>query len=319
MIRVFKNVNRFASGLACLMLLLFLHARVGAQTIYTTISSADAFLATGSPTNPEGTNLTALNFGAVGALDVAPTSSSAGEFQTVLRFNLGGATNLFNAAYGTNNWIISGISLELTGNFGATGEKPFNGIFPPVSGGSFVIEWLSNDGWLEGTGTPIMPTMDGVTYNSIPSLLSGMSSILSTNTYVPPGDNIPVSYPLPLDTNLVSDASLGGDVSFLLYAADNQIGYLFNSHDYGRNNEPKIHVTAIQAPPRILSASMTNNAFYLTGQGVAGHLYHIVAVTNLPAAGWQSIGAVTANNSGLVQFEDHDVPNHAERFYRLEY
>ena len=62
-----------------------------AQVTATNISVADAFLATGSPNNPLGADLTGLNFGAGGALVVAPASSYDGEYQSLLKFNLSNA------------------------------------------------------------------------------------------------------------------------------------------------------------------------------------------------------------------------------------
>ena len=89
-----------------------------AQVTYTSTTDADAFLATGSPNNPEGPDLTDLNFGGAGILVVAPPGSLKGEFQSVLRFNAAGAVSLFNSNYGTNGWVITAITMTLTSNYG---------------------------------------------------------------------------------------------------------------------------------------------------------------------------------------------------------
>jgi hypothetical protein len=284
-----------------------------AQVTYTTTTVADTFLATGTP----GTNLTGLNFGAAGVLVIAAPSSSSGEFQSVLKFDLSGATNLFNATYGADNWSVSGISLQLTGNFGAAGETPDNGLFPTINGGKFVIEWLANNDWAEGTGKPRQPTTDGATYDSLPELLSGAHDILCTNTYSPPGDNVPVTYALPLDPNLVNEVTQGGDASLLFYAADDQIGYLFNSHDFGGGNQPLIHVTANLIPPRILSGYFTNANFHLTVLGVPNLEYQVQATTDLATTNWQVIGTATADDAGIILFDDTSASNQPQRFYRL--
>lgn len=53
----------------------FLHA----DTTFTiNDTTADAFLASGSPGNPVGTNLTSLNFGGAGTLAIAPAGSAKG-------------------------------------------------------------------------------------------------------------------------------------------------------------------------------------------------------------------------------------------------
>ena len=290
-----------------------------AQVTYSGTTSADAFLATGSPGNPEGADLTGLNFGGAGTLVVAPASSAKGEFQSVLEFNLTNAVGLFDTNFGAGNWTITGISLKLTSNYGTGGVQPNNAIFPVISGGQFVIEWLSTNGWPEGTGTPNLPTMDGVTYDSLPDLLSGPHEILSTNTYSPPGNNVPVTYTLPLNTNLVAEVAGGGDVTLLFFAADDQIGYLFNSYSYGRGNEPLILVTANLMQPKILAGYFTNADFHISGFGAANLQYQILAAADLATTNWQILGTVTADGAGAIQFDDTTVSNEPQRFYRLSH
>jgi hypothetical protein len=298
------------------LLLILFHLLSGAQVIYTGTTSADAFLATGSSNNPVGTDLTGLNFGGAGTLVVAPASSVKGEFQSVIRFNLADAITLFNTNYGSNGWMITGVSLELTSNYGTDAVQPNNPVFNVISGGNFVIEWLSNDDWAEGTGNPSLSTTDGVTYNSLPDLLSGPHEILCTNTYSPPGNNVHVVYPLPLTANLVTDVANGGDVSLLFYAADDQVNFLFNSHSYGRGNEPLIHVTASPLL-KITSGFFTNRVFRLMGIGGANLQYQVQANSNLLTTNWVTIGTAKADSSGTIQFDDAGTANHALQFYRL--
>jgi len=302
--------------------LLCLGSIARAQVTYSGTTSADAFLATGSSNNPAGSDLTGLNFGGAGTLVVAPAVSVKGEFQSVLRFNLSNAVSMFNTNFGAGNWMINNISLTLTSNYGSNGLQPNNDMFPVISGGNFVIEWLSNDSWVEGNGTRNFPATEGVTYDSltVTDLLSGAHAILCTNTYTPPGNNVPVTYTLPLDTNLLADVSGGGDVSLLFYAADNQIGYLFNSHSYGRGNEPLINVTAtlILVQPKILSAYFTNGFFHLTGTGGTNLPYQVQANSALSTTNWQTIGTATANSVGVFQFDDI-MTTQPRRFYRLFY
>lgn len=293
----------------------FLFARATAQVTYSGTTIADAFLATGSPDNPVGSNLTGLNFGAAGTLAVSPASADEGEFQSVIEFNFADAVALFNGAYGTNGWTIAGISLQLTSNYGVAGVQPNNKIFNVISGGNFIIEWLSTNGWAEGTGTPALPTTDGVTYDSLSDMVSQQSDILCTNTYTPPGDNVPVTYPLPLNTNLVSEIASGGDATFLFRAADNQIGYLFNSHEYGRGNDPLMNVTA--APLlEILYSNFTNGVLHLTGLGGPNLSYQIQANSDLSTANWQTMATIAADTNGIIQFSDTSATNR-QRFYRL--
>src|SRR5271157_4630548 len=117
------------------VMLLCLGSIAKAQVTYNGTTSDDAFLATGSPGNPAGTDLTGLNFGAAGLLVVAPATSVKGEFQSLLKFNLSNAVALFNTSYGTNRWTITNITLTLTSNFATNGLQPNNMILPVVSNG----------------------------------------------------------------------------------------------------------------------------------------------------------------------------------------
>ena len=288
----------------------------GAQVTNTSMTTADAFLCTGSPSYDGGADLSGLNFGAAGTLAIAPASSAKGEFQSVIKFNLSNSVAVFNATYGSNHWSITGVSLDLTSNYGAAGVQPNNPIFNVISGGQFVIEWLADDNWAEGTGTPNLPTTDGVCYSSLPALLAQPHEILGTNTYSPPGNNLHVTWSLPLTVNLVADISGGGEVTFLFHAADSQVGYLFNSYKYGRGNEPLIHVVAI---PRlkILSGAFTNGVFHLAGIGGTNATYQIQANADLSTTNWQTMGTATADSEGAIQFDDTGAAHRQQRFYRL--
>ncbi|HEX3628507.1 MAG TPA: hypothetical protein VH280_24120 [Verrucomicrobiae bacterium] len=285
-----------------------------AQITYSNTTVADAFLATGSADNPDG-ELRDLNFGAAGTMAVAPATADKGEFQSVAKFDFSDAVPFFNAAYGTNGWAITAISLTLTSNYGTAGVQPNNGIFNIVSGGDFVISWISTNGWAEGTGTPNLPTQDGVTYDSLPELKSGVVEVLCTNAYTPPGNNVSTTYPLPLNRNVIAEIESGGEASFLFYAADNKVGYLFNSYEYGRGNEPLINVTAVPFL-KILSGNFSNDVFYLTGQGAANAQYTVQVNMGLTSTNWQSIGTAISGTNGLIQFTDTSATN-GQRFYRL--
>jgi hypothetical protein len=289
----------------------------GAQVTNSSMSTADAFLCTGAPSNPElgGADLSGLNFGAAGTLAIAPASSIKGVFESVIMFNLAAGVAQFNAACGSNRWTITGVTLDLASNYGVAGVQPNNPIFNVVSGGQFIIEWLSDSNWVEGTGTPNLPTTDGVCYDSLPMLLTPPCEILCTNTYVPPGDNVHVFWPLPLTSNLVATITSGGNLSFLFYAADNQVNYLFNSYKYGRGNEPYLDVVA--APLlAIVSGAFTNAGFQLTGIGNNYATYEIQVSTNLAMTNWLTIGSATADGNGNIVFADASATN-GQRFYRF--
>ena len=45
------------------------------------------------------------------------------------------------------------MTLSLASNFGIQGEQPTSTLFNTINTGSFGIDWLSNDSWVEGTGS----------------------------------------------------------------------------------------------------------------------------------------------------------------------
>ncbi len=287
----------------------------GAQVTNRSVDTQDAFLCTGSPNYENGADLTGLNFGAAGTLAVAPASSAKGSFESVLMFNLSAGVAQFNAAYGTNHWNITGVALDLASNYGVAGVQPNNPIFNVIAGGQFAIEWLSDSNWVEGTGTPNLPTTDGVCYESLPTLLTPPCEILCTNSYLPPGDNVRVPWPLSLSTNLLGNIMNGGNVSFLFFAVDNQLSYLFNSYSYGRGNQPYLNVVANPLLV-LLGGVFTNGVFQLTGIGGDNGVYNVETSTNLASPHWVTIGAVTADTNGVILYDDPRavVP---PRYYRL--
>jgi hypothetical protein len=211
--------------------------RAGASfTLNTTIT--DAFLSGASPT---------LNFGSAGTLAIAPASSAKGEFDSVIMFNAAGAVSQFNTTYGAGHWTIIGLTLSLASNYGTQGAQPGNKIFNSINAGSFGIDWLANNSWVEGTGGGNGAANGAVCFNSIPGLLSPGYDSLGAYTYTPPGNNVYANYSLALDPNLVSGATAGGAVSLYFYAADNQVSYLFNSREYS-SNHPELTITATPVP-----------------------------------------------------------------------
>jgi hypothetical protein len=217
-------------------------------TINNTVN--DAFLANG----PSG-NLAANNYGGAGTLAIAPSSSAKGEFDSVIKFNTSTAISQFNTTYGAGNWSLTGLTLMLASNTGTQGANPGNAIFNTIHSGNFGIDWIANDSWVEGTGTPGTPSGTGVNFNSVSSLLGTFDS-LGTYTYTPPGNNVYASYSLSLDTGLVNDAAAGGDVSLYFYAADSQISYLFNSRTFS-SATPEIILTAAPVPEPATTALLT--------------------------------------------------------------
>jgi hypothetical protein len=155
-----------------------------------------------------------------------------------------------------------------------------------------------------------------VTYSSLPVLLAAAREVLCTNLDTPPGNNVHVTWPLPLTANLLADIAAGGQVTFRFYAADSQVGYLFNSHDYGRGNEPLIHVVATPLL-KILSGTLARDGFLLVGAGSPNTAYQVQASSVMPAVHWEPLGTAVADSAGTLRFNDAGAATNALRFYRL--
>jgi hypothetical protein len=122
--------------------------------------------------------------------------------------------------------------------------------FPAVRGGGFGISWLANDTWTEGTGTPGAPKTDGVTYADLASLTGINDLSLGSFAFAPPGNNVQLTWTLPVSASGFStDLAAGGDVSLLFAPGDTAVAYLFNSRTYGTTaNWPLLSVSAVPEP-----------------------------------------------------------------------
>lgn len=230
-----------------------------------TVATADAFVTAGSADPNAG--LPNGNYGGAGALMISPAGSAKGEIESLLKFNLASTKTTFDTAFGAGNWVITGVKLQLGTNTGIAGTQPINAIFNTIQGGLFGFDWLANDNWGEGTGNPMNPffpsnpPVDGVTFNSLSSLLSAADRSLGINTYTPPGTNTgpAVPYTLALDSSFVSDIMAGGDVSLRGYAADSTVGFLFNARSLA-SNKPTLVVSAQAVPEPGTGALLVSTA-----------------------------------------------------------
>lgn len=237
--------------------LLLLAASASGATV-SLIPVADTFLAAGSADPNAGSP--SLNYGGAGALEISAAGSKEGEIQSLLQFDLTLARTTFDSTYGAGNWVISNITLQLGTNFGTQGAQPNNLIFNSINAGKFGIDWLANDNWGEGSGTPASPftpanpPIDGATFNSLSSLLSGADRTLGAFTYTPVGNTSPptvppASYSLGLDPSFLTDVSAGDLVSLRAYAADSGVSYLFDARSFGTAaNRPTLIVSAVPEP-----------------------------------------------------------------------
>jgi hypothetical protein len=229
-----KFKSRLTGILAAAAAALTMAARAESLTLNPT---ADAFVATG--TNG---NLSNDNFGSAGALAIAAPGLSKGEFQTVMKFDLSGAATTFNAEFGTGQWTIQSVVLQLISSV-----HP-NSIFNAVAAGQFDVSLMQDNAWLEGTGTGGKPTTDGISYNALKGTFINDSADQALGTFSFPGDSGNTnSYALDLTPGIITDTMNGGDMSLRLYAADSTVSYLFSARETA-GSEPALVITVVPEP-----------------------------------------------------------------------
>lgn len=259
--------------------------------VFTNSVSADAFVCAAAPT---------LNYGKAGALSVSgPAAANSlgatnGVFDSFIRFNTAALVTNFDSAFGSNNWAISRATLLVT-EVGAPANPMFN-----RGTGAFEIRWIAHDNWIEGTGTPSLPTTNGITYNEEPALLNNATDA-SLGAFTNAGMDGSLSFSLGLPAAFVNNLKAGGDVSLYLTAIDPGIGFTFHSHDYGTLSDwPVLEISA--APrPGLLSISVSRTNVVLTGtNGAAGGLYYVLSSTNaaFPLNQWLPVATNVLSASG---------------------
>lgn len=182
------------------------------------------------------------NYGAAGALDVAAPGLPKGEFQSLMKFDLAGTKSSFDAMFGVGQWQVQSVALQ------CTATSPNNPIFDTPAAGQFSVSWMQNDAWVEGTGTPGLPTSDGVTFGTLPSFLSPSDQLLGTFSYAggTSGNN---TYALMMSSSLLADMMAGNNVSMRFFAADSTVSYVFDSRNFTNvAARPLLTIEAVAIP-----------------------------------------------------------------------
>jgi hypothetical protein len=205
---------------------------------YNTNATIDAFVATG-PT----ANLSGNNYGGAGSLSLSAAGLPQGELQSVVQFSLAGARNSFDGTFGPGQWSIQSATLQLTA------APANNGIFNAPAAGMFNISWMQNDSWTEGTGTPAVPGVSGITFNSLQStFISAGDQSLGTFSFSGATNGF-FTYTLGLAAGLAADVLAGDNVSLRLSAADSTVSGVFNSRNFGTAaNRPLLTIVAVPEP-----------------------------------------------------------------------
>ena len=215
---------------------------LGAQTM-TLNATADTFLSSVNATS---------NYGGAGALAVSAAGLPKGEFDSLLRFDLASAKASFDALYGAGGWSLVSMTLALTAT---TPANPiFNGNGAGAGGsninlaGQIAVKWILNDTWIEGTGTPNLPTTDGISFSGLTAILSGADESLGTFAFN--GTTTAVTnFALGLTPSFKADATAGQLVSLLAQPADTGVSAVTSSRSVGTASlRPVLTVTAVPEP-----------------------------------------------------------------------
>ncbi len=195
--------------------------------------SSDAFVSSANPTN---------NYGGAGALEVSAAGLAKGEFQSLMQFDLSSAKTSFDGTFGVGQWVVQSLSLQLTAG------APNNGIFNTSAAGQVSVNWMQNDNWVEGSGTPMAPGGTGITFNTLPSFLSVGDQSLGSFSFSG-STTATASYALSVGSGIAADAVAGGLASLLLKAGDATMSGQFDSRSFNTvGSRPVLSVTAVAVP-----------------------------------------------------------------------
>jgi hypothetical protein len=280
--------------------------------IFTNSTDADAFVRSNAPT---------ANYGGAGSLSVSGSSSTNTAFgttngiaDTFIRFNTAAMVANFNSLFGANNWVISSAKLQVT-----EVATPNNAIFDQGKG-AFQIRWIANDTWTEGTGTPMIPTTDGIAYNNETALLNNNTDA-SLGTFTNTGTSVTLLFSLALPATFVGDAQAGGEVTLFLAAIDPQIGFTFNSRSFGTiSARPFLEISAMPVPGiSVVNLSGTNVILSATN-GIAGGTYYVFSSTNLalPLSQWTPVATNVLSESGNFTTTVTNANTTTQQFFILQ-
>jgi hypothetical protein len=139
---------------------------------------------------------------------------------------------------------VQSASLQFTNTNPAPNASFFNS---PSASGNLDINWMQNDTWVAGSGTPIAPGNDGITWNTLSNYTAGEQSLGAFSyTAATSGTS---TYSLSLASGFVSDIANGASISSVrLFAADNVMSGLFVSQSNPNLPHPVLSITAVAVP-----------------------------------------------------------------------
>ena len=188
-----------------------------------------------------------LNYGSGGALHVSGPDATNflgepnGRHDSVMKIDPASALTAFDAAFGAGNWTLSAAEL-ITQEVGLPNNPIFN-----VGAGQFSVQWLSDDSWIQGSGSPQFPVAAAGTEMCWTLLQTILASATQTHmgTYANESASGERNYSLTLVPNFVADVVAGGPVSLHVSPVTPTIGYTFFALNHGiATNHPRLVLTA---------------------------------------------------------------------------
>jgi len=295
-------------------LVILVSAKACAQTTNVSVNpEADAFIREAAPAN---------NYGRAGSLSVAGVSATngfgllGGRADSLVRFRLNEVAASLDTAFGNHEWFITSAALRLY-ETGAPNNALFNrGV------GAFEVRWLaSGDDWQEGTGSPNVPTMDGVSFQDLPSLLNPGRD-LSLGALTNSGVDGAFTVNLALASAFVEDLRSGRPTTLHFTPASNSIGFTFLSRSDPRTTlRTALELTvAAGPPPRIASIERTGATEVAVRFNIRSNWTHLLQYRDvLPsddANAWVNLFSAPAQPFD-GQANVLDAVTNRQRFYRL--
>ena len=235
-IRSILTMNSHSCFLSRVLLITWLSASLCcAATTLSTTPTQDTTIATGVSNA-----FINYNYGGAGAFSVSGTGAGKGAADGVLSFNVSSITSGFNTQYGAGNWTINSVVLGLVAQ--APGA---NNLFNSSNvAGTFHVDWVPNNGWVEGTGTPNSPATTGLTWANA-SL--GTAESLGDQSYT--GGTGAMSFSLTPSEGLLGDITNGTTATLELSGVTSTMTAVFDSRNNGASsNWPVLTITASAVP-----------------------------------------------------------------------
>ena len=203
----------------------------------------------------------------------------------------------FNTAYGAGNWTITSVSATLASNYYVEGVQPNNPDFNVVASGAFTLEVLGSNPGISSATTwnTLQSFLPTTTATPVGTFQWNAEPAGTTNNT---GTEPTTTYNLTLNSSLIT-ALKSGEMTILGVAADNQVGYLFNTNN---RVAPYLTITADvtpTTPPALTLSTLANNSYTNNATlNVAGTVTDGVGIASLTING----SPVTVNSNGTFSY-----------------